>query len=420
MRLFLPKINLTTIRRGIATLAILVLTFSVGYLFGSNGFKAQVGNFPQVTINREVPADKGTLDFSLFWRVWDTLGQKYFDKGKLVPSQMVYGAIKGMVESIGDPYTVFLSPKENKVVQEDLSGAFEGVGIQIGFKGSQLAVIAPLPGSPAEKTGVKAGDFIVGIKDAAKKLDRGTVGISLPEAVQAIRGQAGTKVTLILTREGVSEPITVEITRAKLEVPSVILKFVGPENSIAHLKLLKFGAETNGEWDKAVREINVKCQMSNVKCAVILDLRNNPGGYLQGAVDFASEFLKVGSVVVIEEHANGTRNEFKVEKAGRLTNTAVVVLVNEGSASASEILAGALRDERKVKLVGEKTFGKGTIQEPLQLEMGAGLHITTARWLTPSGFWVNEKGLEPDVKIKDDEKTPQDEQLQKAIEVLTQ
>ena len=151
---------------------------------------------------------------------------------------------------------------------------------------------------------------------------------------------------------------------------------------------------------------------------IVLDVRNNPGGYLQGAVDIASEFLKTGSVVVTEERSDGSKSEFKVERLGQLVNTPVIVIINEGSASASEILAGALRDIRKITLVGEKTFGKGTIQEPLQLEGGSGLHITIARWLTPSGFWVNEKGLEPDTLIEDDLDTPADEQLEKAIELL--
>ena len=388
--------------------------FGGGYYLGLQGYKADVKEFPKVTITREVPVDKQELNFSLFWRVWDTLTAKYFDKSKLNPAAMVYGAIEGMVSAIGDPYTVFLPPSENKVVQEDLNGTFEGVGIQIGFKGTQLAIIAPIPGSPAEKAGVKAGDFIINIKDEGKNIDRGTVGISLPEAVKAIRGTAGTKVTLTLIREGEVEPIVVDIVRKELNVPTLILTYVGEAGSVAHIRLLKFGGETDEEWMKAVVEISKKEEVK----AIVLDLRNNPGGYLQGAVDVASEFLKTGSLVVIEERADGTRNEFKVEKIGLLINIPVVVLINEGSASASEILAGALKDIKGVSLVGEKTFGKGTIQEPLQLEGGSGLHITIARWITPSGFWVNEKGLEPDVAVEDDPDTAADEQLEKAIELL--
>lgn len=410
----LPRITLPLLRK---ILIILVLSSALvggGYYLGLQGYKADVKKFPKVTITREVPVDKQELNFSLFWRVWDTLTAKYFDKSKLNPAAMVYGAIEGMVSAIGDPYTVFLPPSENKVVQEDLNGTFEGVGIQIGFKGTQLAVIAPIPGSPAEAAGVKAGDFIIKIKDEGKNIDMGTIGISLPEAVKAIRGKAGTKVTLTLLREGEIEPIVVDIVRKELNVPTLILTYVGDGGSLAHIRLLKFGGETDEEWTKAINEISKKKEVK----AIILDLRNNPGGYLQGAVDVASEFLKTGSLVVTEERADGTKNDFKVEKIGLLINIPVVVLINEGSASASEILAGALRDIKGVSLVGEKTFGKGTIQEPLQLEGGSGLHITIARWITPSGFWVNEKGLEPDVTIEDDPDTAADEQLEKAIELL--
>ena len=398
-------------------LIILVLSVSVflgGYGLGREGYKADIKKFPKVTITRETPVDRQELNFSLFWRVWDTLTAKYFDKSELNPAAMVYGAIRGMVSAVGDPYTVFLEPNENKVVQEDLNGSFEGIGIQIGFKGTQLAVIAPLPDSPAEAAGVKAGDFIIGIKDEGKNIERGTVGISLPEAVQAIRGRAGTKVTLTLLREGETEPIVVEIARKELNVPTLIVTYVGEGGSIAHIKLLKFGGETEEEWQKTVREISRKEGVT----AVILDVRNNPGGYLQGAVDVASEFLKTGLVVVSEERSDGTKNDFKVERIGLLLNTPLVVLVNGGSASASEILAGALRDARGVQLVGEKTFGKGTIQEPLQLDGGSGLHITIARWLTPSGFWVNGEGLTPDFVVEDDPETAEDEQLEKAIELL--
>ncbi len=409
----LPKLTLASFRKYFLVLLVSLLLFGGGYYFGVQGYRVSIKKFPKVNIVREMPPDKTDLDFSLFWQVWDTLTSQYYDKTKIIPANMVYGAIKGMVAAVEDPYTTFLPPSENKIVQEDLSGQFEGVGIQIGFKGKQLVVIAPLPNSPAEKAGVKPGDYIINIKDEGRNIDRATAGITLTEAVQLIRGKAGTKVTLTLLRDEDTEPMIKELIREKLEVPTLILSYIGERGEIAHIKLLKFGGETNGEWGKAVREILKKREIK----AIILDLRNNPGGYLQGAVDVASEFLKIGSVVVIEEKYDGSKKEFKVERQGLLNNIPVVVLINEGSASASEILAGALRDIRKIKLIGQKTFGKGTIQEPIQLEGGSGLHITIARWLNPSGFWVNEKGLEPDIEIADDPKTPADEQLDKAIEV---
>jgi carboxyl-terminal processing protease len=362
-------------------------------------------------VDRSVPENKN-VDFSLFWKVWDTLGASYYDKSKLNPSKMVEGAISGMVAAIGDPYTVYLPPEENKVVEEDLQGSFGGVGIQIGFKGKQLAVIAPLPDTPAEKAGIKAGDFILAIKDEKKKIDRTTGGMSLPEAVQIIRGPSGTEVTLTLLRDGQDKPIEVKLVRAEIKVPSVVLTFEGKNKDIAYLKLLKFGGETENEWNNAVSKIIA----SNAK-GIVLDLRNNPGGYLQGAVDIASDFLKLGAVVVSQE-VNGKKDDFKTNRLPRLQKYPLVILVNEGSASASEILAGALRDQAEVKLVGKTTFGKGTIQEPKTINGGAGLHITIARWLTPKGEWVNEKGLKPDIEVDDKPDTTEDEQFNKALEVL--
>jgi carboxyl-terminal processing protease len=333
-----------------------------------------------------------------------------------VESDLVLGAMKGMVAAVGDPYTVFLTPSENKVTQEDLSGNFEGVGIQIGFKGASLAVVAPLPGSPAEEAGVKAGDLIAGIKDEEKDIERGTVGITLPEAVQIIRGKAGTTVKLSLLRDGNDTPIVVDLVRREINVPSVTLSFVGPQENIAHLKVSKFGGETLTEWDNAILEIQKKQNLAGI----VVDVRNNPGGYLQGAVDLGSEFLEEGEVVVSEEYADGSRDEYYVERVGRLIRENTVVLINGGSASASEILAGALRDTKKAPLIGETSFGKGTVQEAKQLENDLGLHITVARWLTPAGTWVNEKGLTPDHIVEDNVETPEDEQLslQKPLKYL--
>jgi len=308
----LPKIRLSSVRRFLVTAIVIGGIFSAGYLIGNKGYSAQLDGVTKVTISRDLPPDKQSLDFSLFWRVWDTLQQKYFDKTKLVESQLVYGAIKGMVSAIGDPYTVFLPPSENKVVQEDLQGSFEGVGIQIGFKGRQLSVISPLTDSPAEKAGVKAGDFIIGIKDEQKGIERGTVGITLPEAVQAIRGEAGSIVTLTLLRGDSEEPIVVDIERARLDISSVELSFVGEGENIAHVKILKFSGETLDEWEQIVIDILKNPDIDGI----VLDLRNNPGGFLQGAVDLASDFLDTGSLVVTEENADGSKEGFKVERIG--------------------------------------------------------------------------------------------------------
>ena len=268
-----------------------------------------------------------------------------------------------------------------------------------------------MPGTPAEVAGVKAGDLILEIKDEAKKVDIGTNGISIADAVEAIRGPAGSKVALTLVREGIDKPFEVVITRKEISVPSVTLEYVGDDQKIAHIKILKFSAETTAEWEKAVTELVKNPNLG----AVILDVRNNPGGFLEKSVDLASDFLEKGDDVVLEESGDGTRNSYRAEKIGRLRKVKAVVLVNEGSASASEIFAGALRDHKRAILIGETTFGKGTIQEPMDVDGGAGLHITIAKWLTPSGFWVNEKGLKPDIEIKDNPDTSEDEQLLEAI-----
>lgn len=410
----LPKISFIKARKTVLYLLIFLGIFSGGYIVGSKGYKLDFTGSTKIQIVREAPAGKENVNFSLFWEVWDILEKNYLLKEKINYSEMIYGAISGMVSSLGDPYTAFLPPKENKIVEEDLSGAFEGIGIQLGYKGTQLAVITPLPASPAEKAGLKAGDYILAIKDETKKIDTGTYGMNLNDAVKIIRGPAGSKVSLTILREGSADSFVADIVRAKVDVPTLILSFIGDNEEIAHIKLLKFGGETLDEWQKTVREV-LKKESAR---AIILDLRGNPGGYMDGAIDIAAEFVDNNSVVVIEERSNGTKKEYKTDRIGLLTKTPFVILINEGSASASEILAGALREIKKVTIIGDVSFGKGTIQEPIQLENGSSLHITVAKWLTPSGFWVNEKGIEPDILIEDNIETTEDEQLLKAIEVV--
>lgn len=406
------KVNIHTLRRLFIKVFVFSLVFSFGYFVGNKGYRVSQPSFFEFKIDRALPPGKENVDFSLFWKVWDMLGSSYYDKSKLDPAKMVQGAIQGMVAAIGDPYTVYLPPDDNKLVQEDLEGTFGGVGIQIGFKGKQLAVIAPLPETPAEKAGIKAGDFILAIKDEKKGVEVSTSGMSLHEAVKLIRGKAGTEVTLTLLRDNEEKPREVKLVRADISVPSVVLSFEGENKDVAHLRLLKFGGETEKEWKEAVAKI-----LSSNISYIVLDLRDNPGGYLQGAVDIAGDFLDKGTIVVYEE-TGGVKKDMRTDRIPRLSRYKVVVLVNGGSASASEILAGALRDKAEIKIIGETTFGKGTIQEPKQINGGAGLHVTVARWLTPNGDWVNESGLKPDIEIKDDENTKEDEQLLKAIEVL--
>jgi carboxyl-terminal processing protease len=274
-----------------------------------------------------------------------------------------------------------------------------------------MAVIAPLPDSPAEKAGVKAGDYITHIADKVNGVNVDTTNISLGDAVSDIRGAAGTNVTLTLIRDGQANPITVTLTRAKLVVPSVTLTWVGKDSDIAHIVISEFGSTTTDEWNKTITTV---LQKQNTK-GVIIDLRNNPGGYLQSAVDIASDFVPVGTTVVIQQTGDGVKTDYKSQTLPRLENYKTVVLINGGSASASEILSGALRDDRGIKLIGEKSFGKGTIQEPVEISGGSGLHVTTAKWLTPKGTWVHGVGLTPDITIVIKDTDTTDTQLSGAI-----
>jgi len=407
------KFNLRQVRIAVLMIGLLLLAGGSGYLLGKNQVRLNWENYqPQVTIERRVPSQNQDVDFVLFWQVWDKLSSSYLDKSALSPAKMVYGAIQGMVASLEDPYTVFLPPEEQKQSREDLQGSFEGVGIQLGYQNGNLAVMAPLSGMPAEKAGVKAGDLILKIED------QDTVGISLPEAVKLIRGPRGSQISLTLQHEGKEETYQAVIVRDTILVPSVEVEFKEFQGKqVAHLKLTRFGERTDQEWQESVNKI---LAASPKMAGVVLDLRNNPGGYLSGSVFIGSEFLTSG-VIVQQEGADGRRETFSVNRRGRLLEIPLVVLVNKGSASASEIVAGALSDYDRAKIVGEKTFGKGTIQEAEDLPGGTGLHITTARWLLPSGESIDKEGVVPDFEIKlDPEKADEDSQLEKAMELLVE
>lgn len=377
---------------------------------------------PDITVvNKAVPPKHTDIDFSLFWEVWDRLEEKYLDSSALSSDKMVWGAISGMTASLGDPYTVFLPPAEQKEAKEDLAGTFEGVGIQLGYKNNQLAVMAPLDGMPAAKAGIKAGDLILHIKDEQKKIDTDTEGMSLPDAVAIIRGPKGQAVTLTILRDK-EKPLEVTLKRDTILVKSVTMEFISEnEKEIAYVKLSRFGDKTVSEWNDAVGKILTKTKKSEKISGMVLDMRNNPGGYLDAAVAIASEFFNDGKVV--EQKGKSESYPFMVKKSGRLIEMPLVVLVNQGSASASEIVAGAIRARARGKLVGMNTFGKGTVQDAQELAGGAGLHITTARWLLPDGSWIQDTGIKPDVEVEYNEEESKeqkyDNQVRRAIEVLT-
>jgi carboxyl-terminal processing protease len=353
-------------------------------------------------------------DLTNFWETWQYLEQDFLEPEKLDNATMVDGAISGLAASLGDPYTMYLPPKDNQRSGEDLAGSFYGVGIELGYIESTLAVVAPLKDSPAELAGVKSGDLILKVTDLERDFDEETTGWSLTRAVDEIRGPLGSTVTLTLFRPGESsEPFEASIIRGEIVVKSSELEFVElGGKSVAQIKLYRFGERTNGEWDKIVNQILVSEDLDGV----VLDMRSNPGGFFDGAIDVASEFIKSGTVV--SQKGKYTQQDFSARGGARLSHLPVVVLVNRGSASASEIVAGALRDQLGAKLVGERTFGKGTVQDRRKLSNGGGLHITIARWLLPGGSWIHKEGLEVDVEAKDNPDTKQDEVLLEAVRTL--
>jgi len=347
------------------------------------------------------------VDFNLFWEVWDIVKGNYYQQN--VPdTQLFYGALNGMVNSLNDPYSVFMTPQDSTSFQQDLQGNFEGIGAEIAVKNNLLTVISPLPDSPALKAGLKPNDYILKINGSS------TENFTVNQGVGMIRGAKGTKVTLTVMREGFSEPKDFTITRENINVKSVSLEY--KSNNVAYIKVRQFNDDTMPLFDQAASEIKSK----NVK-RLVIDLRNNPGGYLQTAIDMIGEWVN-GQVAVIERRNDGTETKHVASGASKLENVSTVILVDEGSASASEIVAGALQDYGKATLVGAKTFGKGSVQDLITLSNGSAIKITVAHWFTPKGRSIEQQGIEPDMKIElseEDFNTNKDPQLDKAIELLS-
>ncbi len=362
--------------------------------------------------------DNSGLNLSMMWKVKDKLSSLYLDKNKIDKKSMEYGAIKGMVASIGDPYTVYLTPEENKSSNEDLAGEFGGVGISLGYKDGTLAVMTTLSDTPAQLAGLKTNDLILKIVDKENKVDKDTTGISLSEAVKLIRGKIGSEVVLTMYREDKGK-FDVTLKRDNIVVKSVELEWKESNGKrFAWVKLNKFTEKVFEEWPKVVNEI--KTNEGNNFGGIVLDLRNNPGGYLEASVFVASDLINDG-VIVKQDSTTGLTQEYKVDQSKRnLLKEKLVVLVNEGSASASEILAGALKEYNRGKLVGKKTFGKGTVQQPEDFSDGSGLHVTIAKWLLPSGKNIHGEGVAADVEVEVGTDASKDLQLDKAIEVLNE
>lgn len=397
--------NIRNLFLGLAVLAIVAL---VSYKIGQG--------------NKIIPSNLGQFDLSLMWKVKEKLSADFLENDSIDNKKMKYGAIQGMVAALGDPYTVFLPPEENKSANEDLAGEFGGVGISLGYsKDGVLSVMSPLTRTPADKAGIKAGDLILKIVDKKNNVDKDTNGISLTEAVNLIRGDIGTEVTLTVYRESNQKRSEIVLKRDNIEVSGVELKWLEAGNKkIAWIKMSKFSEDLYTKWDETVTQINnEKKNFGDSYGGIILDLRNNPGGYLQASVVVASDFIKEG-VIVKQQSTKGITEVYNVEKnRGNLLNDKLVVLVNGGSASASEILAGALRDYNRAKLVGVKTFGKGTVQQPEDFSDGSGLHLTIAKWLLPSGANIHKEGILPDIEIKEaTDSAEKDLQLEKAKEIV--
>lgn len=385
--------------------------FAIGFAVGQKKYEiTRKGFIPQITVVNKLPPAEQNLDFSLFWKVFETLPEKYIDKSAIDSQKLLYGAISGMVRSLGDPYTAFLDPAQNDSIKSELAGNYEGVGVQIGFnKDKRLVVIAPLSGTPAKAAGLLPRDLILKIDD------RETFDLTLPEAVDRIRGKAGTRVKLVLQHESQEKSYEVEIVRAKITVKSVEVEFreTAGSGKVAIMKVSRFGDTTDSEWDSAVSTV-----FENNVASVVVDMRNNPGGLLSSSIHLASEFVR--GTIVKQEFADGKIGQLTADHVGELLKMPVVVLVNGGSASAAEIFAGAIQDAARGKVVGEKTFGKGTVQDVVDLPGGSGLHVTVAKWLTPKGNSINGTGISPDIIVESSQdQAGSDPQLEKAIEIVT-
>ncbi len=410
-------------RTVIVVLALIILSGGIGYNLGERKTTLKFSPDKRVVVN-QAPPQSLTVDFSVFWDVWQRLFRSYIDRGNLDPQKMVWGAVSGMVNALGDPYTTYLPPKENKDFKQDLGGQFEGIGAELGMRDGRIIVVAPLKGNPAEKAGIRAGDAIIKVNDAD------TAGWTVTQAVEKIRGPVGTSVKLTILHDKDTKPLDIAIVRSTITVPSVDawvkepsqiqeisgLPTSGKTGRIAYIRLSRFGDGTSADWGKAVSDI---LAAGTVK-GLVFDLRNNPGGYLDGAVYITSEFIGKGTVVS-QVNSDGTRIDYPVVRRGRLLTIPMVVLVNKGSASAAEITAGALRDYKRAKTVGETTFGKGSVQTPEELPDGSSVHITTGLWYLPNGDTISKKGVVPDFTVASEGMTATtDAQLAKAVELLVQ
>jgi len=387
-------------------IVVAAVVFFSGFWAGQGGSFYDVKNYVNGAVT--TPND---VDLSYFWQVWSLIDQKFIAASTTemaTSDDRVLGAIKGMVDSLNDPYTEFLLPKENEKFESIIQGEFSGIGMEVGIKNEVITVVSPLKNSPAEKAGIKSKDVVVAIDGIS------TASMSLDEAVSKIRGQSGTKVKLTLLREGATELFDIEVVRAVINIPTLETKVV---DDVYVISLYNFGANATTEFRSALRDF-----ISSKKNKLILDLRGNPGGFLEAAVDIASLYLPAGKIVVRERFNDTDEEKIFRSKGYDIFNDSLrmVILVDDGSASASEILAGALKEHKIATIVGSNTFGKGSVQELIKVTKETSLKVTVAQWLTPDGTSISDGGLKPDVVV---DKAPEgtklaDYQMQKALELL--
>lgn len=370
---------------------LILLFFSIGiggFLAGTQwGWKAHLPSPFSKILNLEKPAELPSGDMSIFWETWKVILQKYVNRQKLDTNKMIEGASRGLVESLGDPFSEFLDAEENKALNQELSGEFFGVGMEISRKNNAIIVVSPLPNTPAEQAGLQPNDIILKINH------QDTSQMSSQEAASLIRGKEGTEVILTIYRPQWNEAKEIKLIRKKINIPS--LKWQMLDDRIAYLRIYSFNQPLMLDFTQAILEI-----LKTNPRGLILDLRNNPGGYLDAVINISGWFFPKGSVVLKEDFGNNNIVIHRATGIGLLKDLPTVVLINEGTASAAEILAGALRDNRGVLLVGTKSFGKGSVQELVPLSGNNSVKITIAKWLTPQGVLIQDNGLTPDREVK--------------------
>lgn len=365
-------------------LVFIVASLSFGAGFGFSRWVEESGAIPALAAPRP-PADVGR-EFNVFWEAWRVVERDYVDRDKLDRQKLIQGAIKGLVESLGDPHSSYVPADQYRRERLEMSARYEGIGAFVEKDQNNLVVIvAPIEGSPAEKAGLRPGDRILRVNGEDIR------PLPLDEVVNKIKGPRGTKVTLTVLRDGQAQPFDVEITRSEVRLQTVSTAMVG---DYAYVRISVFSEVTNEELVGKLRDL-----LGKNPRGLILDLRNNPGGLLGATVDVTSQFLKDG-VVLYEVDGHGNRRAWQVRPGGIATEIPIAVLVNRGSASGSEVLAGALQDRGRAVLIGEETFGKGSVNTLRELSDGSAVYITIAHWLTPKGNQIEGKGLAPDIPFK--------------------